>query len=551
MILELCRSQYYGSWHHEVLESVQEHISRDVEYVEDEMLNLFYDFLHKEPYYYWQEEVYQQTVNNLESLKDNYPGELYITEDIIEYFLYGLNAYKQTVEVMNDIRKINYNPEIKTRIYRLPTYNSIVEGCLSNLYRSILLLLDQTTNKDYKSQNQLNPICTILANNNFDLLISDINIDIRNAINHGGVIYKIESASPVIEFKFSKNREYQTLQIPLYEFDSLIDNVLDTASSIILGLVTFFNNNKGIFEINLNEKLFIPFSYLALELSIPEARCYNINGLSNDKQLNIDMFIEKTDPDYIHQMAIMISVMVYARYSDYEKYMISFKGERMQTGWIRFNNNEVNQMVTDANSFERVLNMAIKRGDYLIWPASTEEIDLNEVKYFRFPNYKDDSYTITNIEDASLLDRKRLRAHLYIGNLDTREDIIKAIRDSIDWLRKIKNVPSPTMKVKYGIMEADSIYLKVYRKDTRKNKNLFLDNSNFICMVDYNIDGKTTLKHGGIGARLWNKFSKEKIGKMIVAWRNTEYRQIVRGKIGRNAPCPCGSRKKYKKCCLI
>jgi len=30
-----------------------------------------------------------------------------------------------------------------------------------------------------------------------------------------------------------------------------------------------------------------------------------------------------------------------------------------------------------------------------------------------------------------------------------------------------------------------------------------------------------------------------------------EYEQVVRdgGKIGRNAPCPCGSGKKYKKCC--
>lgn len=240
----------------------------------------------------------------------------------------------------------------------------------------------------------------------------------------------------MIEFQFSNNREYQTLQMPLYEFDSLLDSVLDTASSIILGLVTFFNNYKETFEINLNEKLFIPFSLLALELSIPEARCYNINGLPNDKQLNVDMFIEKTDSGYMHQMAIMISIMVYARYSDYEKYMISFKSERMQSGWIRFANTEVNEMVTDANSFERVLNMAIKRGDYLIWPPSTEEIDLNEVKYFRFPNYKNDLYTITNIEDASLPDRKRLRAHLYIGNLDTREDIIKVIRDSIDWLKK-------------------------------------------------------------------------------------------------------------------
>ena len=27
-------------------------------------------------------------------------------------------------------------------------------------------------------------------------------------------------------------------------------------------------------------------------------------------------------------------------------------------------------------------------------------------------------------------------------------------------------------------------------------------------------------------------------------------RNSVRKKIGRNAPCPCGSGKKYKKCCM-
>ncbi|WP_339133381.1 MAG: SEC-C metal-binding domain-containing protein [Candidatus Electrothrix sp. GW3-4] len=27
-------------------------------------------------------------------------------------------------------------------------------------------------------------------------------------------------------------------------------------------------------------------------------------------------------------------------------------------------------------------------------------------------------------------------------------------------------------------------------------------------------------------------------------------RQVIKKKIGRNEPCPCGSGKKYKKCCL-
>lgn len=30
---------------------------------------------------------------------------------------------------------------------------------------------------------------------------------------------------------------------------------------------------------------------------------------------------------------------------------------------------------------------------------------------------------------------------------------------------------------------------------------------------------------------------------------NTNIKPFARGKVGRNAPCPCGSGKKYKKCC--
>ncbi|MBS4222401.1 SEC-C metal-binding domain-containing protein [Lederbergia citrea] len=550
MILELCRSRYYGHRHSEVLASVREHITEVVEHIEREMLSLFYDFLHKEPYYYWERDILNQTVSSLEALFNEYYSELHITEDILEHFLFGLNAYRQTAEVINDLRKINDNPEIKTRLYRIPTYISIVEGCLSNLYRVIALLLDQTTIKDYKTQNKLNPLCTILKNNNFELLVRDVNVDVRNAINHGGVVYKIVDGGPVIEFQYAKNREYQILHMPLYEFDGLIDKVFDVASAIILGLVTFFNNHNNLFEINLKEKLFIPFSLLALELSIPEARCRSISGLPNDKQLNVDMYIKNTDPGNINQMAIILSMLVYDRYNDYDQYMISFSNERLQSSWIRFTNTEVNRMLLDAKNFETVLKEAIDRGDYVVWPPSTEEVDLNEIKFFRFPNYKDVRYAINHIEDASIQDRKRLKGHLYIGEIDNREEIIEIIKESIAWVKKLKNVPSPTFHVKNGEMEADSVYLNVYRKDTRKNKATVLSNDNFVCKVDYNIDGETTLKHGGIGGGIWNQLSKEKLDNMLIAWNGSKYRKITNLKIGRNDLCPCGSQKKYKKCCL-
>lgn len=187
----------------------------------------------------------------------------------------------------------------------------------------------------------------------------------------------------------------------------------------------------------------------------------------------------------------------------------------------------------------------------MVWSPSMETVDLNKTKYFRFPNYKNETYSINNVEDASIEDRKRLKAHLYIGDMDTREEIIKTIKESIDWLKHLKNVPSPTFPVKNGKMEADSIYLNVSRKDARENKATIPNSKNLICKVDYNIDGKTTLKHGGIGSRIWNQLSRETVDNLLIAWRNSRYRKITKEKVGRNDLCSYGSEKKYKKCCLI
>src|SRR5699024_1936546 len=136
-------------------------------------------------------------------------------------------------------------------------------------------------------------------------------------------------------------------------------------------------------------------------------------------------------------------------------------------------------------------------------------------------------------------------------DIDTREEILEDIRDGINWIKNLKNVPSPTFHVKNGEMEADSIYLNVYRKDTRKNKATIPSNDNFVCKIDYNIDGKTKLKHGGDGGNTRNQLSREAVDNMIIAWGNSKYRKITTHKVGRNEVCACGSRKTCNKCCVM
>lgn len=47
-------------------------------------------------------------------------------------------------------------------MYQIPTYISIVEGCLTNLYKFIASFLTQVTEKDYRSQNKLGPLIQVL-----------------------------------------------------------------------------------------------------------------------------------------------------------------------------------------------------------------------------------------------------------------------------------------------------------------------------------------------------------------------------------------------------
>ena len=267
------------------------------------------------------------------------------------------------------------------------------------------------------------------------------------------------------------------------------------------------------------------------------------------EQLNAEFWVKDTEKGYLIECAVLLIMAIYDIYGDYEKYYISFSGERLATSWMRFSNQQVFDMLNRNREPADIVKEVINSREVMIFNPSTEPIDLQEIKHFRFPNYQCDTYKISQIEDASLSDRKRLKCRVYIGDIDCRETIIKIIEESIEWLKKIRNVDSPTIHRKNGTMEADALYITIYRRDARRNKGLLPGNENFIGFVDYNLSGETTLLNGGLPAKIWTQFHHEKIGKIAIAWREGKYMTRHSRKVGANAPCPCGSGKKFKKCC--
>ena len=551
----LCsKTKFYSQYDSTALHNrLQEKIPAQINEIGHEMLLPLYKLCFDAQCSYWNSETATQVLQRLENLYAQDPEKVIIDEEVFEKFLMGYNAYVQISETLSDMRDFNIAQEIKTRMYRLPTYTSIAEGVLSNFLRVIAVIVSSITGKDYAAQNSLGNLLSMTEHNGFSEINSKTNVNLRNAINHGKISIQRNSACDIIHFYYTKieNKisKQHSIEMPYFELDDEIDSVYDMVGGVLVALLIFFNNHIKIIQINQTEKSYAAFSMLALELSLPDVRCRNISDTGNNKQLNIEYRVDNADHTYLRQLSVLIAILVYDKFSDYQKYMISFSSTRMQAGWIRYTREEIAAMSQNPQAIKECIQQSDNRKDCVLFPPSNEIIDLNEIKYFTFPNRITDTYKINNIEDCSLQDRKRLKAHLFVGNHCSRETLLMIIDEALEWLKAVKNPPSPTFPHKHGDMPADALYVNVYKEDGRKNKNMLPDNDNFICFVDYNATGKTTLKHGGIFPDIWNEYTHERIGLKQIAWRDTTYftRHVV--KTGRNELCPCGSGKKYKKCC--
>ena len=219
-----------------ILKKVNSLISQNITTCRPELLCILDDMVSIEPCSYWNKEVFEATEKNLQNMVQQ-GNSIFIDEEIFELFLTGYHAYMQITNVINDLSGVNDSPAMKNRQYRIPTYVSIVEGCLTNLYHFITLLINQNSEKDYASTYKLKPLCEILVKAGFNALTAVVNINIRNAINHGGIIFKEDGR--VIDFHYTEGRRSVSCSLNVYEFDKLINDVYDTASAIVLGIAFF------------------------------------------------------------------------------------------------------------------------------------------------------------------------------------------------------------------------------------------------------------------------------------------------------------------------
>ena len=132
-VKEYCKYKYYLEYDYDLLlEDIQKNISSEIYNISYEMTYIYHKILYTDPCYYWNKNVLKESIDLLEDLYLNYNSELSVNEDIFNYYLMGYNSYLQLTEIIKDLRNFNISTQIKTRLYSIPTYTSILEGCLAN-----------------------------------------------------------------------------------------------------------------------------------------------------------------------------------------------------------------------------------------------------------------------------------------------------------------------------------------------------------------------------------------------------------------------------------
>lgn len=221
--LEASKVSYYKNDEvQKIIDDINQRTNSQMRCCRREFVCLFYDFIWNSPSCYWDNDVCTHFSSRLTTIVSQHP-DIIISESMIEHFLSVCSTYSQITSIINDLDSINESDSIKNRLYRIPTYTSIVEGCLTNLFRFTVLLIDQFSVQNYSAQRKLEPLRTVLIKNGFSNGIESVDVKIRNSINHGGVIFREDGR--VIEFHYMENSKSLSKELTVYEFDDLIKNV--------------------------------------------------------------------------------------------------------------------------------------------------------------------------------------------------------------------------------------------------------------------------------------------------------------------------------------
>jgi len=468
-------------------------ISNEFSIEEDKLLIFFSGVLNSfkdiEPHRYYDDLVLIEVYERLEEMYNKNEENFY--KYFYKYhhnFFNAINSYHKMIDLYNEFDDVDFERDIKTKIYIIPMITQTLEFCLNHFYRGIASILGEYKGKDNSSQKTLSQLRNALKSD-FKSLI-DIDVDFRNAISHG-TLQEIIGITPSFMYEYVSGRDkktnkniIKTKEIKLDEVIKLKDKYLDISSGAILSLILFMNNKNILREDYLNKlEEYEKFDYVKLLLHSENVRIKSFsNGTIGTPQLNVHVSIKNiNDTNKIYFICITILKILNNIFPNYDRYHLNYYHPYSIGGFISLSKEEILNINNGDTSLDN-------EGNFpgLLPPIQNQDIDYRAYRFYSFPKFKTNEWELKSIEDNSIEDYKRFKATVLILKENiSKKEIENIVFQATSKIKSLENRRNPITPIKYGKVDADIVSLHIYYKTKKRNKIGYLDNKSFICESQY------------------------------------------------------------------
>lgn len=485
-------------------------------------IGLLSNFINNEPQYYFNRNVSNEVFKNFTHFYMQNPESF--KEVLISHqdnFFDSINSYFYVLELYKELDNVAFENELKIKLYYLPAMQQLMEYCLNSFYFGVNQIINEFVDADFSKANKLgtyknNLMSQKLGDCTFDEL-TNINIDLRNAMSHG----KVDFSADKITYAYTEMGTRKTLysELKIYELENLKNELFDIVGGAIVGWIEFIVNNQlseTIFQDTFPEE--VKFEFFKLFFQNDNIRISSFSkGIIDPPQLNIHIKIEEViDNNSIIHLSILLLKAMNQFFPEYDRYFISYKHPFSISGMINLSKNTLEKIrdISDIQTIDRLISEEAK--SWLLPEIQDYDPNFKAYKFQVFPKLQSPEWEVADINDISVESLKRYKCTLIIDNPTiSKERILSVLFAVSKKIRQLENQKNPYTKIKFGKVDADVVILNVfYRQYERKAFSLLANNEYFICSVHY-YKGSSTNR---IRVPFKDNYIFENIKKLDIYW---------------------------------
>lgn len=481
---------------------------------------ILYKYIKNSQMKHWNNEIYDFSRNKIREIEGAIGKEAMLFT-LLRNFQLLVYTYESLLNLEDRIILMNRfkgSEELKAKIFSINIFNELLNSAFSNTLKLFIEFQSIIEGKNLYQKNLTPQIqCLSSSKRNYSKITDLADSNIRNAMSHGGV--RVSGTKMI--FSYIEHGKHLQKELTVYEFKDALLQLFDGVSANLLAWFEYLcEENISYNEIYENESVHEDTSlfFERLSLSTLLTTCDNIweHEINNQKTESKLVKIEFSGIDLDINSRMFIGLFTAERIFQLRKLetkdsiMVSFHSPKVVSSFFVIECSVVNDLSKGIIDIEEASRIVWGSGNILMFPINDEVRNEFEDSFRYYPDFENKDFYITEIEDISIEGEKRLKAVVYLKRAKRKRHVQKAVEAILDRLRTLENHGFSSHKVKHGKMEADIIYLTLYKKEVRRGQDraLLPNNDNFIAQVQYDINMKFPIRNNFIDRYLKKRREK-------------------------------------------